>query len=149
MQAATKRFDSMKARSMNSRADIIFSAQRCIKKMKKTTGHRVRKEAGVYMATVLEYLVAEILEVAGDTTREFNKRRITPRTIMLSVRNDEELNLLTQKVHFPESGAIPFVQPSLLKSNSKNQKKKHLGETTTKKDNNDNGTGNTKSQSVF
>ena len=98
------------------------------------------------MATVLEYLVAEILEVAGDATRQDNRKRITPRNIMLAVRNDEELSSLTKKVHFPESGAIPFIQPILLKKPLKKRRKNHDNEETITEDVNNNEANGSKVQ---
>jgi len=131
---------------MSARADIIFNAQKCFQKLKKSTNQRVRKEAGVYMATVLEYLVAEILEVAGDATKQAKKRRITPRSIMLSVRSDEELSALTKKVHFAESGTIPFIAPVLLQKPLKRRKKNHIQDETMEEDVNNNEAGSSKFQ---
>ena len=46
------------------------------------------------MSAVLEYLTAEVLELAGNFAQSEKKARLTPRHIMLAIRNDEEVGTL-------------------------------------------------------
>jgi len=70
--------------------------------------------APVYLAAVLEYLAAEILELAGNASRDNKKHRIVPRHILLAVKNDEELNKLLQDVTFSSGGVIPNIHHALM-----------------------------------
>lgn len=48
--------------------------------------------APVYCTAVLEYLCAELMELAGNAARDNKKHRINPRHILLAIANDEELH---------------------------------------------------------
>ena len=76
---------------------------------------RVGAGAPVYLAAVLEYLTAEILELAGNACRDNKKHRIIPRHIQLAVRNDEELNKLMGGVTIAAGGVLPNIHTVLLK----------------------------------
>lgn len=80
---------------------------------------RIGAGAPVYLAAVLEYLAAEILELAGNASRDNKKQRIVPRHIQLAVRNDEELNKLLSDVTIANGGVLPNIHSVLLPSKSK------------------------------
>ncbi|KAF1548106.1 Histone H2A type 1, partial [Eudyptula albosignata] len=75
---------------------------------------RIGPGAAIYLAAVLEYLSAEILELAGNAAHENKKARILPRHIQLAMRNDDELNKLLSCVTIAQGEVLPNVLPKLL-----------------------------------
>ncbi|CAJ0938444.1 unnamed protein product [Ranitomeya imitator] len=79
-----------KAKTRSSRAGLQFPVGRVHRLLRKGNyAERVGAGAPVYLAAVLEYLTAEILELAGNAARDNKKTRIIPRHLQLAVRNDE------------------------------------------------------------
>jgi histone H2A len=111
--AATKKTSS------SSKAGLQFPVGRIGRYLKKGRyAPRVGAGAPVYLASVLEYLTAEILELAGNAATENKKNRIVPRHIQLAVRNDEELNKLLGGVTISQGGVLPNVHSVLLPKKS-------------------------------
>ncbi len=80
---------------------------------------RIGAGAPVYLASVLEYLTAELLELAGNAAKDNKKQRIVPRHIMLAVKNDDELSKLLSNVTIAQSGVLPNIHQSLLPAKKK------------------------------
>ncbi|XP_058868211.1 uncharacterized protein LOC117398946 [Acipenser ruthenus] len=117
-----------KAKTRSSRAGLQFPVGRVHRLLRKGNyAQRVGAGAPVYLAAVLEYLTAEILELAGNAARDNKKTRIIPRHLQLAVRNDEELNKLMGGVTIAQGGVLPNIQAVLLpKKTEKPAKKKSL-----------------------
>ncbi|KIM83025.1 hypothetical protein PILCRDRAFT_448962 [Piloderma croceum F 1598] len=112
-----------KTMSRSSKAGLQFPVGRIHRVLKKgNLAKRIGAGAPVYLAAVLEYLAAEILELAGNAARDNKKRRINPRHLQLAIRNDEELSKLLSHVIISEGGVIPNIHPNLLPTKSKKGK---------------------------
>jgi histone H2A len=85
----------------------------------------------IFLASVLEYICFEILDLSVNYCKENKHVRITIRDLELSVRNDIELNHLFVKLNmsFLGGGVLPYIHASLLnKTKTKIKKKKTTGE---------------------
>uniref|UniRef100_A0A8C9FV34 Histone H2A n=1 Tax=Pavo cristatus TaxID=9049 RepID=A0A8C9FV34_PAVCR len=117
-----------KAKSRSSRAGLQFPVGRVHRLLRKGNyAERVGAGAPVYLAAVLEYLTAEILELAGNAARDNKKTRIIPRHLQLAIRNDEELNKLLGKVTIAQGGVLPNIQAVLLPKKTDSHKAKTNG----------------------
>ena len=107
----------------SARAGLQFPVGRLARYLRRGNySNRVGGGAPVYMAAVLEYIVAEVLELAGNAAKDNNKHRIVPRHIQLAVRNDDELNQFFGNAVIASGGVLPNIHQSLLpaKKNKKN-----------------------------
>ncbi|KAM4834678.1 histone H2A type 1-A [Thomomys bottae] len=108
-----------KALSRSVRAGLQFPVGRLYRLLRQGNYvNRIGAGAPVYLAAVLEYLTAEILELAGNAARDNKKTRITPRHLLLAIRNDEELNKLLRGVTIPQGGVLPNIHAVLLPKTS-------------------------------
>jgi histone H2A len=113
-----------KSVSRSAKAGLQFPVGRVARYLKAGKyATRVGAGAPVYMAAVMEYLCAEVLELAGNAARDNKKARIIPRHIQLAVRNDEELSKLLGCVTIANGGVLPNIHQVLLpKKDSKGKK---------------------------
>jgi histone H2A len=113
-----------KAVSRSSRAGLQFPVGRIARYLKQGKyAERVGAGAPVYLAAVLEYLAAEVLELAGNAAKDNKKTRIIPRHIQLAVRNDEELNKLMANTTIASGGVLPNINQSLIPGKGKGEEK--------------------------
>ena len=111
---------SGKSTTKSVKAGLQFPVGRISRYLKKGKyATRLGAGAPVYLCAVLEYLCAEILELAGNAARDNKKSRITPRHLQLAVRNDEELNKLLGGVTIASGGVLPNIHAVLLPKKSK------------------------------
>ena len=116
---------SGKSTTRSARAGLQFPVGRISRFLRNGRyAARVGGGAPVYLAAVMEYLAAEILELAGNAARDNKRARIIPRHIQLAIRNDEELNRLLGDVTIAQGGVLPNIHAVLLpKQKDKGEKK--------------------------
>lgn len=79
--------------------------------MKGYYAKHIQAGSAVYLAGVLEYLVAEISDIAVTEAMNAKRQRITPRHIMLAIRKDSDVDELLKDVTISEAGVLPTVNP--------------------------------------
>lgn len=76
-----KSSDSAKASTSHSaRAGLQFPVGRIKRYLKRSAQNKVRvgSKSAIYLTAVLEYLTAEVLELAGNAAKDLKVKRITP-----------------------------------------------------------------------
>merc|ERR1719209_370225 len=106
---------SLMRTTLSIRAGILFPVGRCLRKLKeRRISGRVGKGAAVYLAVVLEYLTAEVLELAGNAARDNKRARVSARHLLLAMKYDEELSKVIDGIAFSQGGVVPSIHPVLL-----------------------------------
>ncbi|CAI1810528.1 hypothetical protein SEUBUCD646_0B01170 [Saccharomyces eubayanus] len=107
------------SQSRSAKAGLTFPVGRVHRLLRRGNyAQRIGSGAPVYLTAVLEYLAAEILELAGNAARDNKKTRIIPRHLQLAIRNDDELNKLLGNVTIAQGGVLPNIHQNLLPKKS-------------------------------
>ena len=121
-----KRAGAKKGGSRSAKAGLIFPVGRVGSMLRKGQyARRVGASGAVYLAAVLEYLTAELLELSAKTVLGQKKptKRVTPRAMTLAVRHDEDLGALLKDVTLTCGGVLPTVGKAIAKKAAKKGKK--------------------------
>lgn len=123
------------------RAHLQFSVSRVKRDLvAHLEGPHTRKGSGapVYLAGVVEYIVAEIIELAGNAARDDKRTRIVPRHIYLAITNDDELlklffggvtgGLKTRLAVVPFGGEELNIHSALLPKKRSKEEGRYVGE---------------------
>ena len=97
-------------------AGLQFSVS-YVRSFMKNKGKRIGWGAPFFLASVLEYLCAEILELAGNVCFDNKKKIIKLRHVTLAIQNDQELKgmFLKNKIELIGGGVLPVIEDKLVR----------------------------------
>nr|CAD11893.1 histone H2A [Leishmania infantum] len=107
-----------KSGSKSAKCGLIFPVGRVGGMMRRGQyARRIGASGAVYLAAVLEYLTAELLELSVKAAAQSGKKRcrLNPRTVMLAARHDDDIGMLLKNVTLSHSGVVPSVSKAVAK----------------------------------
>ncbi|CEP63406.1 histone H2AZ LALA0_S08e01728g [Lachancea lanzarotensis] len=114
-KSGAKTGSNLRSTTHSARAGLQFPVGRIKRYLKRNAAGRTRvgSKSAIYMTAVLEYLTAEVLELAGNAAKDLKVKRITPRHLQLAIRGDDELDTLVRAT-IASGGVLPHINKALL-----------------------------------
>lgn len=85
-------------KTKTERAGLIFPVARFDNFIRENTKYRVGKLTAVYLTAVMEQLTADVIDIAGEHTRNNDRKRIMVEDIDYAVAEDRDIGKLTKCV---------------------------------------------------
>lgn len=92
------------------------------REIKSTKDIKITDEAYVALSAALDYLIADVLELAGNDARDSGKKRITPKNIYTTIISDEEFSILFRLEKFVIPRTVEFTKKETKNRNNNNTK---------------------------
>lgn len=100
--------------SKSTRAGLTFSVPLIKRMLLGIVPGRIGATAPVYLTAVMEYLCAEVLELAGTASKDMKTKHLMPRHVLLALRGDEELDGFWPGT-VASGGVIPHIHMGLIR----------------------------------
>jgi len=111
-----------KGRFDKKRNEKIYRTVYPVYKVRRELNMQCNLTAATFLASVVEYMISEVVELSANCAIDQKKKSICPRHVMLAIRNDEELETFFKGVTFTSSGSLVQVHQNLLPPSTKSKK---------------------------
>lgn len=101
-------------KSRSSRAKLLFDADVVGDLLSRITGEVINEPCPVYLSGVMESMTAQLLKLAGNLAHDVKTNVISPRHILLALREDEELDSFAKGATIMSGGVVPHIHMDLL-----------------------------------
>jgi len=98
------------------KAGLVTSISLIERFLRENSTLRVSDKCAICLTAIVEYIISELLEFAGNNARDVKRVRINNRHLGLAVMEDDELNTFFRKlgVAIPGAGVVPHIDERLI-----------------------------------
>ena len=121
-KAVTKKFSadggSGNVSKMSRKAGLSFPVARVENIIRANYKGNIGSSTATYLAAVLEYITAEMLELSGNAALDNKEKTLNSRYLMMGIKHDEELTKLAHTVDWDivGGGVLPHIDAQVLSS---------------------------------